>query len=272
MGNVEFKRPRAPRATWSCTVGAAIGLLIASCGASQTPRAPMRQATALKPAPVAVVVYQGLTSQHAKIGFVVDRGRSAITALRFSVGYACPRHRLLRLHALILRPDDAWRLVERWPTTVIGFSDWFSGPDGHDFHVTGTLSRDASVLSGTIHSLLRAAGRRTGCDSGHLRFQAALTASRLGLPVAVKLTLHQYKALPSGITIASARRILGPPNDRDIFSPTRVVADTATYGPPGSRQSWLDYRWKGHPRRYFQFSFHAGRLLSHALGRSIVDT
>lgn len=272
IGDVELKRPRVPRATWSCAVGAAVGLLVAACGASQTARGPMRHAAALKPAPGATVVYRGLTSQHGRIGFVVDRGRSVVTALWFAMVYSCPRHHLLRLHALILRPDDAWGLVERWPTTVIGFSDWFSGPDGHDFHVTGTLSTDASVLSGTIHSLLRAAGRRTGCDSGHLRFHAALTAARPGLPVPVSLTLRQYKALPSGITIAAAQRILGPPNDREIFRPARVIANTATYGPAGSRQSWLDYRWKGHPPRYFQFFFHAGRLLSHGLGRSIADT
>lgn len=241
-----------------------------ACGASQSAR--IRSAAGTHQAPGRLVVYQGLTSQRARIAFVVDRGRSVITALRFSMVYACPRHRMLRLQALILRPDDAWGLVQRWPATVIGFSDWFSGPGGHDFHVTGTLSTDAGVLSGTLHSLLRAAGPRTGCDSGQLRFHAALTASRPRLPVPVSLTLHQYKTLPSGITIASARRTLGPPNDRDVFRPARVIADTAMYGPPGSRQSWLDYRWKGHPRRYFQFFFRAGRLLAHGLGRSIADT
>lgn len=269
---VVSRRHRLHQIIGVCSIVAAIGPALAACGANQIARTGVARKAAAHQTRGVLVVYRGLTSQHRTITVVVDRGREVVTALRFSIGYACSEHRVLTLRALILRPDDSWALVARWPSSVIGFSDWFSGPSGHDFHVTGTLATDASSLNGTIHSLLRGAGQRTGCDSGHLRFRAALSTSRAGLPVPASLTLHQYKALPSAITIASAQRILGPANDRDIFSPAGVITATVPSGPAGSRQSWLDYRWTAHPRHYFQFFFRRGRLLPHNVGRSIAET
>lgn len=251
---------------------AAAAICISACGSTRTARTAAKHVTASAPTSPRAVVYRGATSQRAHIAFVVDRGRDAITALRLAVVYRCARHRSLRLRALVLRPDGAWALIARWPTAIVGFSDWFSGPDGHDFHITGTLPPGARSMTGTIHSLLVHAGQLGRCDSGHVHFQAALTTARLRLPTPVAITMRQYKALPSGITIASAQRRLGAANDREIFTPGGTIALTLPSGPPGAQSSWLDYRWKGHPARYFQFFFRAGHLLAHEAGRSIATT
>jgi hypothetical protein len=207
----------------------------------------------------------GQTSQGAHLEIQVDRKRSDVTAVRFSISYACTGRRHLKLHVLVLRPDDSWAIVDRTPLAVLGFSDWFSGPIGHDFHITGTFSADSTALTGTLHSVLRLGHNR--CDTGHLQYRAALGSQPFQLPAETSLTRSQYRRLPSGITIGAAERVLGPPNDRDVFHPTGVISNTL---PGGASQTWLDYRWRGHPHRYFQFLFRAGRLIPGQPGRSIV--
>jgi hypothetical protein len=199
-----------------------------------------------------------------------------VTALRFSITYGCTSGRALTLRALILRPDQSWGIVDRSggpaASGVFGFSDWFSGPIGHDFHVTGTFSASRDTVTGTLHSLLLRAGRRGRCDSGPLRFRASLAAAPFKLPQLREITLSQYHEVPSGITTAAVERRLGAPNDRDIFHPAGVITTTIPSGVPGARQTWLDYRWRGHPRRYFQFFFRADRLIAGSPGRSIAGT
>jgi hypothetical protein len=98
-----------------------------------------------------------------------------------------------------------------------------------------------------------------------MRYRVAATLSPPALPHPTQITLAQYRALPSGITIAAAQRRLRPPADRDRFAPTGVIGGTL----PGGAQPFLDYAWRGHPDRYFQFFFHSGRLIAGMPGRSI---
>jgi hypothetical protein len=218
-----------------------------------------------------LVVYAGYTTQRAELELQLDRSRSVVTALRFSISYSCMRRRGMTLHALVLRPDYSWAIVDRSPLAApgaqLGFSDWFGGPVGHVFHVTGTLSADATAVTGTLHSVLRVG--RSRCDSGHLDYRADLTRTALPLPRPVEITRNQYRRLPTGTTVAVAERALGAPNDRDVFQPTGIIAGTLPSGIPGADQTWLDYLWRGHRHRYFQFFFRAGRLIAGEAGRSI---
>ncbi len=260
-----------PRARRLAFVAASIAS-IAACGpnglAAGTTSSPPTAHGSASP----LVLYAGQTTQRAKLALQVDRHRSVVTALRFSISYLCRAAHGVTLRGLILRPDDSWAIVDRSSpdsqVAVMGFSDWFSGPNGHDFHITGTLSADGSAVTGTLHSLLRG-GRAGRCDSGHLRYRAVVAAGRFPVPALVRLTRSQYRRLPSGTTIAAAERVLGAPNDRDIFAPANVILGTLPSGVPGAGQTWLDYRWRGHPHHYFQFFFRAGRLLSGEPGRSV---
>lgn len=219
------------------------------------------------------VDYAGVTAQGRRLDLVIDRPRDAVVAARFSIAYRCPAHRSLTLRVLILRPHDSWALVNRLPPAagrpLIGFSDWFSGPAGHDFHITGTLSSDRSRVTGTLHSRLADAGGFERCDSGHLGYHAVLGATRLALPATRSITLAQFRHLPSGITTAETARRFGAPDDHDSFRPAGVVANSLPTGVPGAGQTWMDYAWRGHPRRFFQFFFRAGRLIPGSPGRSI---
>ena len=199
-----------------------------------------------------------------------------VTALRFSIVYRCTGQRELKLRALILRPDQAWAIVDRSGSAahgdVFGFSDWFSGPIGHDFHITGTLSANREAVTGTLHSLLLGAGRAGTCDSGPLRFQASIAGALFKVPRPREITLTQYRAVPAGATAAAAQQRLGSPNDREIYQPAGVITTTIPSGVPGAGQTWLDYRWRGHQHRYFQFFFRGHRLLPGSPGRSIAST
>lgn len=252
-----------------------VAIAIGGCASSDgSPKPTARNSAQFVRSDASTSSYAGSTTQQLAFGLVVDaRYRMVVTALRFSLTYTCTNGRGLTLQALILRPDESWAIVQRspgpTPSGVVGFSDWFSGPIGHDFHVTGTFSTNKDTVTGTLHSLLLSAGRFGRCDSGPVRYRAPLVAARFTLPNPAQITLAQYHEVPSGITTAAVERRLGVPDDRDIFHPAGVVTTTIPSGVPGSGQTWLDYRWRGHRGRYFQFLFRAGRLIPGSPGRSI---
>jgi hypothetical protein len=193
----------------------------------------------------------------------------SVNALRFSIAYKCSGGHALTLGAFILRPDQSWEVVD---SSGFGFSDWFSGPIGHDFHVSGTFSASRETVTGTLHSLLLQAGSRGRSDSWPLSLGASAVVAPFALPMPSQITLAQFQHIPTGITTAAVERRLGAPDDRDVFHPAGMIATTIPSGVPGSAQTWLDYAWRGHLFRYFQFSFRRDRIIARSLGRSLAGS
>jgi hypothetical protein len=192
-------------------------------------------------------LYVGSTSQGRYLHLVVGEDSGSVVELRFAIAYRCAGDRRLKLRALVLRTAHPWQTGD---TGGRGFCDWFSGPIGHDFHVTGTFSTSRQTLAGTLHSLLLSS-RSGRCDTGSVPFAASFTRSHVSLPAGGSITLAQYQRLPEGLTVAGVERRVGPPADRESFAPAGVIQVDLPNGIPGGYASCLGYAWRDHPHRSF---------------------
>lgn len=181
--------------------------------------------------------FAGRTSQRRSVQVLFDAGRKHVTALRFSIVYRCERGGPLNLRAVVVRAAEPWKLED---SDGRGFSDWFGGPAGRAFHITGTLSRTGSTLTGTLHSLLTGT-RRGPCDSGHLRFRMSPSRGAFRLPRPSQITSRQYRRLRNGTSLGVVLKRFGPPTDRETFTPRGVIEENLPQGVPGSFEQCLNY-------------------------------
>ena len=240
------------------------GLVVLATGGLDLAKTPPTRPNPFPPVkqPALPGLYLGRTSQGHYLHVVVGPDRASVVELRFAIAYQCADRRRLALRALVLRAAHPWQIGD---TGGRGFSDWFSGPIGHDFHITGTLSTSRRTLTGTLHSLLLDSphGR---CDSGPMRFAASFARSRVALPAGGSITLSQYQRVPNGLSIAEVETRLGPPADRERFQPAGVIAVDQPTGVPGAYEGCLGYLERDYPHRPFSLCFHASRLISRYQG------
>ena len=201
--------------------------------------------------------YAGLTSQHQPIRLAVAAAGASVKAVRFKINYTCTDGSRFALTAFIYRLATPWIVEDNHGR---GFSDWFGGPVGHDFHITGTFTVSGDAVRGTLHSLLLDDRPHTRCDSGHLSFRARPSPVRFRLPRTAQLTLAQFQAPHNGIRVGDLEAQLGPPANDDIYDPPGIIVSGFPEGVPHASETCLYYLWHDHPRRSFQFCFHNGRL------------
>lgn len=198
--------------------------------------------------------FAGATSQHRPLALAVGNRGSAVPELRFTIAYRCTAGaRVLRV--AVYRPLAAWEILDSGGR---GFSDWFSGPIGHDFHVTGTFATDGRSLTGTLHSRLRSPIAGV-CDSGRVTFTAAATGRPARVAAGHAITLRAFEAIRLGTPAGGVVARLGSPADREAFDPAGLVGD------PYPRRGLLVYARRGHPGAQLSFVLRGGRVYQHDL-------
>lgn len=188
----------------------------------------------------------------AAAGLTINDAPSAVFAVNFSIVYRCTRASHVSLRVNVLRPVDAWQIEDAGGR---GFSDWFSGPIGHDFHIIGTFTQDGRAVSGTLHSLL-VSTRRGRCDSGRVSFQASLVRPPVSPPSSGAITLAQYRSVQLGTTARAVVAFIGLPADRETFAPADFVEH------PIALNGSLLYTRRDHPHQVLGFIVRGGRVVS----------
>jgi hypothetical protein len=215
------------------------------------PTAPAPASTGPLPGGAVPGIFAGATSQGRHLNLDVNASGSAVVALHFSIAYRCTQASHVSLRVAVYRPLRQWEILD---SEHRGFSEWFTGPIGHDFHVIGTFAQDGRSLTGTLHSLLW--NPRLGtCDSGHLHYSAKLVHRPVAQPATRAITLTEYHSVEPGTPITGVVARFGPPPDHESFSPSHTIVD------PYPLNGGLTYIRRGHPRQQLCFVGRDGRIV-----------
>ncbi len=193
--------------------------------------------------------FSGLTSQDHHIRLDVAPGGGAVIAVRFTLLAICPRGRV-SLQVIVRRGADPWAILDSGGR---GFSDWFAGPIGHAFHLTGTFSTDRRTATGTLHLRARLSNRGM-CDSGHVDWAARTAPGRRLAPErGGAITLTAYRSVAVGTPVAAVLARLGAPADRVTIVPAGLLSE---YGHAGG----LVYRRAGRAKDLLSYGIRRGRI------------
>jgi hypothetical protein len=182
----------------------------------------------------------------------VNAGGSAVVAFHFSIAFRCSQASHVSVRVAVYRPLRQWEIFD---SDHRGFSEWFTGPIGHDFHVVGTFAQAGRSLTGTLHSLL-SNSRLGNCDSGHLHYSAKLIHRPVTRPATRAITLTEYHSVEPGTPITAVVARFGPPPDHESFSPSHTIVD------PYPLDEGLTYIRRGHPKQQLCFVGRDGRIVS----------